>query len=53
MLHLYIARILSIIKLKPTTCTAVGDTKLSLISLLNISAHPATLKDVGKIQVEV
>jgi hypothetical protein len=53
MLIFYHARILSVIKLKPTTYTAVGNTQLSLISLLNISACPATLKDVGKIEVEV
>jgi len=53
MLHFYIARVLSVIKLKSSTYTAVGNTHLSLIILLNISARPATLKDVSKIQLEV
>jgi hypothetical protein len=40
-------------KFKPNTYTAVGNAQLTLISLLNISAHTATLKGVRKIQVEV
>jgi len=53
MLHFYHARILSVIKLKPTTYTAVGNTQLSLIVLLNITVHLANLKVVCKIQVDV
>jgi hypothetical protein len=53
MLRFYHAHILSAIKLKSTTYTAVGNTKLLLISSLNISERPATLKGVSKIQVEI